>query len=210
VRPSRGLSALPVILAIMVVAILSLFIASAVMRAQLDPALWARELAAQGAEKRTSWLKAYVYDVDLCELLRFQGLVLKNKTLGNITIIYGRPDLENQSAGIYSVQLSSPTRILIINEGPPVEIEVLAFEAFGALQKELRPGVELKTGEYLVYLPGDLGLPESVDALYHGNFRIVAYTSLQESIEIIVIFTPPDPAAIVAIDPASGKCIGEV
>ena len=132
-----------------------------------------------------------------------------NRTLGNITIIYGRPDLENHTAGIYSVQWNDTTKILIINEGPPIEIEVLVFEAFGRIQKELRPGIELKTGEYLVYSPEDLGLPPSVDLLYHANFKVVAYTSLQESIEALVIFTPPDPAAVVRIDP-TGKCLEEV
>ena len=197
--------------AIAFIAMLSLFVAAAVMRAQLEPAVRARELAAQGAEKRASWLKVYVYDVDLCQLLKLQNLVLINRTFPNpnMTIIYGRPDLENASAGIYSVSLNSTTKILLLNEGPPIKIEVLAIEAYGSLAKELRPGVELKPGEFMLFSPDDLGLPKSVDLIYYSGLRVVVYTSLQESVEATVIYLPPDPSSVVMVD-ENGTCVSEV
>lgn len=199
-----GLSALPVVMAIMTVALLSLFAAAAIMRVQLDYAVRAQEQAHQVAERQT-WLKAYVYDVSLCQLLKLQNLILLNRTLGNITVIYDRPDLENASAGIYSVSLKAPAKLLIINEGPPAVLEALAVEAYGELRRELRPGLSLGPGGCAAFSPADLGLPPTVELIYFSRPRIVAYTSLQESFEVPIVYSPPDPASVVEVD-EGGKC----
>lgn len=146
---------------------------------------------AEAQPKERAWIGAYAYNVSLCKLLVLRGALTLNNTLGNVTVP--------------SANLTAPTKILILNEGEPVEIDHLLVLALGKRVYEKEVGKELMPGEYLVYKPSDLNLPNSLEALMLMKPVIILHTRQGEMIALSLAYHPPTPVSVVEVY-GNGTC----
>ena len=147
--------------------------------------------AVEAQPKKRTRIKAYAYNVSLCELLELKNALTLNETLGNVTVL--------------PANLTAPTKILILNEGEPVELDHLLVLALGNRVHEEEMDEELMPGEYLAYRPGDLNLPDDLEAIMLLKPMIVLHTRQGEMMALNLTYHPPDPITVVEVY-GNGTC----
>jgi len=155
----RGVTVLPVVLAVLFMLLLSMMSIAMISRITLAGAEASRREAEEHQVKMKQWVKTYIYNVSLCKLLNLIAKGLK-----------GQPVSEQE------LDISGPVRILIVNEGgSPVKLEHMAVQAIGSIVHESDLDVKLPPGGWIAYSPRDIGLPED-------------YKALMDALDMIILF----------------------
>jgi len=155
----RGVTILPVVIALLFMFLLSALTVSMVVRALFSAAEASKRGSEEHSVKMKQWVKTYIYNVSLCKLLEFYVKALRS-----------------QSTAPQDSNIAGPVKILIANEGGrPVRIEHITVVALGSIAHEGEVSILLDPGAYVVYKPSDLGLPED-------------YSKLREVLDEILLF----------------------
>ena len=182
----RGVTILPVVIAILFMFLLSMMSIAMISRAILAGAEASKREAEEHEVKMKQWVKTYIYNVSLCKLLNFYVKALRN-----------------QSTALEESDISGPVKILIANEGGrPVKIEHLVVVALGSIVHEDSLSVSLNPGEYTVYRPNELGLPEDYSILREMLGEILLFGGREAYNN--TYFSPP-PIAYVEVS-EDGQC----
>lgn len=175
-RPSSGITALSIVLAILFLFFISTITLGVITRNYVIGVERAVNEGYKQASKLRQWITVYVYNVSICKQLRLLYAAMRNESI-----------LSEEA------DVSGPTKILILNEGQePVRIEHLAVKAAGSLVHERGMDETLRPGEYLVYSPSELHLPDDYAVLNQTLQAIVVYGSGEMFDNLF--FRPPPPS----------------
>ena len=187
---SRGLTILPIALALTFMMMASLTVVAVILSARARVLEEAAHQKASPIERKQAWVRVYVYNASLCRLLQLWYMALQNITDTNMTL---------------SELALDPPRILVLNVGgSPIRVDYLAASALGTVVHEQALDRVLEPGGYLAYEPSELGLPSDYETLARSLDALIIHTDKGEAY-VEASFTPPDPVTVVEVG-EDGSC----
>jgi len=181
----RALTAIPLVLAFMFMFMISALVFGIIARAYLSGLESSVRESQEHSPKMKQDITIYVYNVSLCKMLSFITKSLKGQEIA-------RSDTD----------ISGPVKILILNQGGGViPLDHIAVSFLGTKVYENDLNVKLKPGDYIVYYPRELSLPEDYEKLMRDLDTIVLHGG-RETYQNIA-FDPP-PLSLVNIDEGGG------
>jgi len=170
----KGLTILPVVLAVLFMLLLSMLSIAMISRVMLAGAEASKREAEEHSVKMKQWVKTYIYNVSLCKVL---NLVVKG--------LRGQPISEQE------LDVSGPVKILVTNEGgSTVKLEHMLVQALGSIVHESDLDVEIPPGGWIAYRPGEMGLPEDYEALMR-SLDMIAFFGGRETYNATYLQPPP-------------------
>jgi len=182
----RGVTILPVVIAILFMLLFSILSMAMVVRGFLSGVEASKREAEEHQLKMRQWVKTYIYNVSLCKTL---NLVVKG--------------LRGQPVSRQELDVKGPVKVLVVNEGGElVDLEHITVEELGSIVYEAELSARLPPGGWIVYAPRDLNLPDNYDMLREALDTIILFGG-RETFNVTV-FQPP-PLTYVEIGEA-GEC----
>lgn len=182
----KAVTIIPFVLALMFMSLISTIIFGLIARAYMGGLESNIREAQEHSPKTKQDITIYIYNMSLCKMMNFITKALKNQPITPI-----------------DTDISGPVKILIVNQGGNiVELDHIAVSALGSKVYESPLNIKLMPGDYSVFYPRNLNLPEDYGALMKYLDTIVIHGG-RETYQNIA-FSPP-PLSIINID-EGGAC----
>lgn len=181
----RAVTAIPVVLALLGMFLLMALSFGVIVRGYLNAMESSIRESGEHSPKAKQTLTIYVYNVSLCKMM---NLIVKS--------------VKGQSVSPEEADISGPVKILILNEGGRVlDIDHIVVIALGSKVYEAGLNTRLAPGEYLVYNPRELSLPENYNVLMNTLDTIIIYSG-EENFQSLTYGSPP--LTLINIDGGGG------
>lgn len=177
----KGVTILPIVLALTFMFFISAIVFGVIVGVYLGGLESNIREAQEHSQKTKQNIIVYIYNTSLCKMMNLVTKALKRQEI--------KPE---------DTDMSGPMKILILNQGGQVvELDYIAISALGSKVYEDPINIKLKPGDYIVFSPRELNLPEDYKKLM-GYLDVIVIHGGRETYQNVA-YNPP-PLTLINID----------